>query len=52
MILCVKQLVEWELTAETEELGENLPLCHFVQRNLHMTWPEIEPGPLRWEAGD
>jgi hypothetical protein len=41
-----------ELAGETEGLGENLPQCHFVHKKSHMTWPAIEPGPPRWEAGD
>jgi hypothetical protein len=29
--MSMKQLVEWELTGETEVLRENRPQCHFVQ---------------------
>jgi hypothetical protein len=48
----VEQSVEWELTGETEVLGENLPQFYFVHHKSHMTWPGIEPGSSRWEADD
>jgi hypothetical protein len=51
-MMCVKQLVEWELAGETEVLGENLLQRHFVDHKSHMTRPGLEPGPPRWEAGD
>jgi hypothetical protein len=44
--------VEWELAAETEVLGENRPHCNFIHHKSHMTLPEIELGPPRWEPGD
>jgi hypothetical protein len=37
---------------ETEVLGENLPQWHFVHQKFFMTWPELEPGPPRWETSD
>jgi hypothetical protein len=52
MIMNVEQSVEWELTGETEVLGENLPQRHFVHHKSRMATPELEPGPPRWEAGD
>jgi hypothetical protein len=30
MMLSVEQSVEWELSGETEVIGENLPMCQFV----------------------
>jgi hypothetical protein len=48
-MMSVEQSVEWELTGETEELGENLLQCYFVHHKFHMTWPGLEPGPPRWE---
>jgi hypothetical protein len=39
----VEQLVEWELTGESEILGENLPHCHLVHKKSHMKWHGIEP---------
>jgi hypothetical protein len=52
MRVIVEQLVEWRLTGETEELGENLPQRFFVHNKSHMTIPGLEPGPPRWETSD
>jgi hypothetical protein len=51
-LMNMAQLVEWELTEETEILGVSLPQCHFVLHKSHMTWPGIKPGPLWWEAAE
>jgi hypothetical protein len=35
----MEQSVGWNLTGETEVLGENLTKCHFVrQKSRNMTW--------------
>jgi hypothetical protein len=52
MMVSVEQSVELELGGETEVLRENQPQCHFVHHKSHMTFPEFEPGPSLWEAGD
>jgi len=31
---------------------KTLSQCHFVCHKSHVDRPWIEPGPLRWEAGD
>jgi hypothetical protein len=41
----VEQLVEWELTEETEVIGENLPQCHYIHHKSYITWPGLEAGP-------
>jgi hypothetical protein len=50
MMMSVEQSVEL-VAEETDVLGENLPQCRFVHHKSHMTWPGLEPGPLRWETG-
>jgi hypothetical protein len=44
----VEKQMECRLAGETEVLGENLPLLYITKS--HMTRPEFEPGPPRWEA--
>jgi hypothetical protein len=37
MMMNGEQSVEGELARETEELGDNLPQCHFFHHKSHMT---------------
>jgi hypothetical protein len=50
-LINTEHLVERELAGETEILREDLTQCHFVHHVSHMTWPEIRPRLLQWEAG-
>jgi hypothetical protein len=50
--MSMEQSVEWELAGEIKVLGENLPQRHYIQYELYVTWPGLEPGAPRWEAGD
>jgi hypothetical protein len=52
MMMIVEQSVECELARETEVLRVKLLQFYFVHHKSHMTWPGLEPGPPRWEAGD
>jgi hypothetical protein len=36
-MMSVELSVECELAGEAEELGDNLPQCHFVHQKSHMT---------------
>jgi hypothetical protein len=42
--------VECDLAGETELVGQNLALCHFLHHKTDMT--QLEPEPPRWEARD
>jgi hypothetical protein len=48
--MSVEQSVE-RLAGKTEVLGENLPQCRYIHHKCHKTWPGLEPGPPRYEAG-
>jgi hypothetical protein len=41
---------EWQGKPKYSEI--NLRYCCCVHHRSHMTWPGLEPGPLRWEAVD
>jgi hypothetical protein len=51
MMVIVEQSVKCELAGKTEVLGENLPQWQFVHHKSYLTWPWLEPGPPRSEAG-
>jgi len=44
----------WNDTDLAKELysEETVSQCCFVHHNTRIHWFGIEPGPLRWEAGD
>jgi hypothetical protein len=43
MVMNVEQLVEWELTGETEVIGENLSQCHFLHHKSHIAGQGSNP---------
>jgi hypothetical protein len=45
MIMKVEQSMEWELAAETEVLGENLPPMSLVHHKSHVIWPGLDGKP-------
>jgi hypothetical protein len=40
------------LTGKIEKLWKTLSQRHFVHHKSHMDWPEREPRPPLWEAGN
>jgi hypothetical protein len=44
MMMIMEKSVECELEGKTQILGENLPQCHFIHHNSHMTRPGLEHG--------
>ena len=48
----MEQLWNYNDRGKTEALGDNLPYCYFVHHKSCMDWSGIEPGPLRWQAGN
>jgi hypothetical protein len=48
----MEQLMKLEL-AEKRKYSEKIcPYVTFIHYKSQMTWPRIEPGLPRWEAGD
>jgi hypothetical protein len=52
LLMNVEQLVELELTGVGVVLTENASEYNIAHHTSQVTWPPIEPGPSRWEAGD
>jgi len=50
--MSLEHLVEWHWQGNTKVVREKLFHYHFVHHTSHMDWPEIEPRPPEWEAGD
>jgi hypothetical protein len=42
-----KRLVKWELTADAEIRGKNLPHCHFARHKPNTTWSRATAAPNR-----
>jgi hypothetical protein len=41
------------LTGENKNTwGKSLSQCHFLHHKYRIVWIGVEPGPLRWVAGD
>jgi hypothetical protein len=50
--MIVERQMECRLSGETEVLGENLPQSLFAHHKPPLTYPDVNPGPPRWEASD
>jgi hypothetical protein len=45
-------LYQPRMMMSVEQLVEYLHQCRFIHHKSHMTLPELEPGPSKWEVGD
>jgi hypothetical protein len=52
MMVNMEKLVERRFARETVIMGGNMAKCNFLHQKFHIALPVIEPGPMRWNAGD